>query len=292
MSENEHLSSEQIQKAVAEVRKLKPNYARMLDFYEKIFMAQKASENQTRIEPVKISASTLDLKVKEKFPLIDISQFAIDDKSAETLFRNLCDILQNATGEMPESARAITEAVDGNKLDLNVLFAAFLKSDDSFFQKVADELKIDIKTLGFITYNSVKPSLVLCAQQLSTHLDKNRPWEKGYCPVCGSPPILSMFGSNGQRFFCCSFCWHKWPTQRIYCPFCDNTDHDTLHYFDIENEEEHRVDVCDKCGKYIKTVDTRKAERVIYPPLEHLSTPHLDIKATEMGHKSGIAIGF
>jgi FdhE protein len=292
MSENEHFSSEQIQKAVEGVRKLKPNYAPMLDLYEKIFMAQQESENQAHIEPVEISESTLALKVKEKFPLIDISQFAIDYKAAAKLFRNLCEIVQNAAGEMPESARAIADAVDEKKLDLNALFEAFLKFDEVFFQKVADELKIDKNTLGFITYNSVKPSLVLCARELATHFDKNKPWGKGYCPVCGSPPILSMFGSNGQRFLFCSFCWHKWPVQRIYCPFCDNTDHNTLHYFDIENEEEHRVDVCDKCGKYIKTVDTRKTDRLIYPPLEHLSTPHLDIKATEMGHKSGIAIGF
>jgi FdhE protein len=292
MSEKEHLSLDQILKAVEEVRKLKPNYARMLDLYEKIFTAQKESENQVRIEPVEISESTLALKAKEKFPLIDISQFAIDFKAAVMLFRKLCDVVQKATGEMPDSARMIAKAVDEKKLDLNALFEAFLKSDEIFFQKVADELKINKNTLGFITYNSVKPSLVLCARQLSTHLNKNQPWDKGYCPVCGSPPILSIFGSNGQRFLCCSFCWHKWPTQRIYCPFCENSDHNTLHYFDVEDEEEHRVDVCDKCGKYIKTVDTRKTGRVIYPPLEHLSTPHLDIKATEMGHKSGIVIGF
>jgi len=290
MSEKENFSPDQISKAVEEVRKLKPNYGRMLDLYEKIFTAQEDSRNETHVEPVEIPPDILAVKTKEEFPLIDISQFAIDEKTAAALFRNLCDILQNAAGEMPESARAIAEALNEKKLDLHTLFQAFLKADEDFFQKIADELKIDKKALGFIAYNSVKPSLARCAEQLSTLLDKNLPWKKGYCPICGSPPILSMFGSNGQRFFFCGFCWHKWATQRIYCPFCENTDHNTLHYFDIENEEEHRVDICDKCKKYIKTVDIRKVDREIYPPLEYLSTAHLDIKATEMGLIGGIAV--
>ncbi len=292
MSEKENFSPDQIAKAVEEVRKLKPNYGRMLDLYEKIFTAQEDSRNETHVEPVEIPPDILAVKTKEEFPLIDISQFAIDEKAAAALFRNLCDILQNAADEMPESARAIARALDEEKLDLHALFAAFLKADEKFFQTMTDKLEIDKKTLGFITYNSVKPSLVLCAKQLSTLLDKNKPWKKGYCPVCGSPPILSMFGSNGQRFFFCSFCWHKWATLRIYCPFCENTDHNDLHYFDIESEEEHRVDVCDKCGKYIKTIDTRKTNRVIYPPLEHLATVHLDIKAKDMELISETAVGF
>ena len=292
MPESTDSSSGRILSALEEIRKLKPNYSDLLDFYEKIFIAQEDSANQTRIEPLKIPADTLALKVKEQFPLIDISQFAIDAKAAAALFKNLCEIVQQTSGAMSKSAGAIGKAVEAGKLDLETLFAAFLKSDDDYFQKVSDELKIDNKTLGFIVYSSVKPSLARCAEQLSTHFDKNLPWEKGYCPICGSPPAISIFEENGKRFFSCSFCWHKWATKRIFCPFCDNTDHNTLHYFEIESEEEHRLDVCDKCGKYIKTVDTRKTDRNIYPPLEYISTPHLDIKAAETGFKSGIEVGF
>jgi hypothetical protein len=34
-------------------------------------------------------------------------------------------------------------------------------------------------------------------------------------------------------------------------------------------------------------VNTREIERIIYPPLENVSTIHLDIKAQEMGFESG-----
>jgi len=88
MPENTDSSSGRILSALEEIRKLKPNYSDLLDFYEKIFIAQEDSANQTRIEPLKISADTLALKVKEQFPLIDISQFAIDSKAAAALFKN------------------------------------------------------------------------------------------------------------------------------------------------------------------------------------------------------------
>jgi formate dehydrogenase maturation protein FdhE len=48
--------------------------------------------------------------------------------------------------------------------------------------------------------------------------------------------------------------------------------------------------VCDSCKTYIKAVDKRNADRIIYPPLEFVSSLHLDIKAQEMGLKSGIEL--
>jgi hypothetical protein len=82
MPERTDLTSDRILSALEEIRKLKPNYSDLLDFYEKIFVAQEDSRNQTHIEPLEISATTLALKVKEKFPLINISQFGIDCKAA------------------------------------------------------------------------------------------------------------------------------------------------------------------------------------------------------------------
>jgi FdhE protein len=43
--------------------------------------------------------------------------------------------------------------------------------------------------------------------------------------------------------------------------------------------------LCDTCRRYLKTVDTRTADRSIYPPLEALTTLHLDMKAKDMGYE-------
>jgi FdhE protein len=61
----------------------------------------------------------------------------------------------------------------------------------------------------------------------------------------------------------------------------------TLHYFFSEEEEDYRVDVCDACKKYLKTVDTRKIEHPVYALVEQISTLHLDMLAQEQGLESG-----
>jgi FdhE protein len=285
---NVAFTSGQVEKAAVALIKLRPAYTTLLDFYKHIFVAQEDSRNRIVIEPIPISAERISVKAKEKFPLITMSEFVIDVKEATKLFRTICNIAEESSEEMKGSVRGIIIAVDAGKLDLNTLFTGFLGEDDLLFEKISDDCAVKAKVLSFITYNSIKPSLSVCASQLSSYLrDENQPWEKGYCPVCGGPPMLSTFEENGNRFLFCSFCGHKWHVQRIYCPFCDNKDNKTLRYFKSAEEQEYRLDVCDKCKKYIKAVDTREVERIIYPPLENVSTLHLDIKAQELGFESG-----
>jgi len=290
MTDNLAITSDEINRAVAALKKLRPSYTDLLDFYEQIFMAQEYSESRTETDPITINKELLAVKANEKFPLINISEFTIDKTAFKTLLKNICRITERANQEMAGSAKAIREAVDTAALDADMLYVGLLEEDDGFFNKTAGKLKIENKVLAFVVYNSIKPSLTQCARKLAPYLDEDEPWDKGYCPICGSAAGLSMFENEGKRFLFCGFCWHKWFAERIYCPFCDNRDSNTLHYYFSETEMNYRVDVCDNCRKYIKAVDDRKTDRIIYPPLEFVSTLHLDIKAQEMGFESGIPL--
>lgn len=287
MSENMTITSNQIIKAVESLKKLRPVYGTILDFYGQIFVAQEDSKSKLHIDQVQISEEMLSIKAEENFPLINMSEFAIDAKGAGDLLIRICDIIKEAGGDMASTAQTVLKAIEEDKFDQSELFAGLLNEDDAFFENTAKKLEVEKKDLAFIAYTSLKPSLSMCAEQLSAYMDKDKPWEKGYCPICGSQPGLSMFQGEGERFLFCGFCWHKWASNRIVCPFCDNTDTKTLNYFFSEDEKEYRVDLCDKCKKYIKTIDSRKTERIIYPLLEQVATLHLDIKAKEMKYESG-----
>ena len=289
MTLNSALTSEQIKKAVAAVKENKPVYADMLDFYGRIFDAQQDSKSRIRIQPLQITAEMLAVKAQEKFPLIEIKEFTFDDTQAGNLFVTICKLAKKANPQMAAAAEIILKAVE-TTLKPNALFAGLLDGNEALFENVAEEFKIDKQVLGFITYNSLKPCLALAAEQLASYLNKDEPWQKGYCPICGSAPILSILAGEGDRSLVCSFCWHQWPVKRVFCPFCENRDGQSLQYFFSDEEKEFRVDTCDKCKKYLKTLDTRKAGRLIYPPLEQLSSLHLDYKAKEMGYESGIRL--
>ncbi len=284
------ITSQQISQAVAALKKLRPAYADLLIFYEKIFTAQEDSKGQINLDPIEISTETLALKRKEKFSLIGISEFVVDQKAATALLKQLCQITETGNDEMADAARAIQNTLASTELDLKAVFAALLNTEDAYFQKIEKDMGIEKKALAFMAYNSIKPSLVHCAEQLASYLDPDNPWDKGYCPVCGSAPGFSLFEDEGNRILFCGFCWHQWTAQRIYCPFCENQDSNSIHYYFSEQEKNYRIDVCDNCKTYLKAIDQRNTDRMIYPPLEFVASLHLDIKAQEMGFKSGIQL--
>ena len=284
------ITARQVKQAVAALKKQRPAYADLLNFYEKIFVAQENSKSQINLDPIQISAETLSLKKKENLSLIAISEFTVDQKAAADLLNQLCGIIKSTNSEMADAARTIENAVAVGELDPGTVFAALLNTKDDFFENIEKEKGIEKKALAFVAYSSIKPSLIHCAGQLASYLDPDDPWDKGFCPICGSAPGFSLLEDEGNRVLFCGFCWHQWAARRIYCPFCENKDNNTIHYYFSEEEKNYRIDVCDSCNTYLKTIDQRNTGRMIYPPLEFVATLHLDIKAQEMGFQSGIQL--
>ena len=285
MAKNE--TAKQIKKAVSAIKALRPAYKDLLAFYEKLFLAQEATKSHIRLQPIEIPEDLLAVKRKERFPLIARKNFTVDIKASEALLREICRLAGEANEVMAHDSVKLMDALDRGTVDAPTLLSKTLSEDDIYFDETAKSLEIDKEVLLFVAHGSIGPSLSLCAEQLATYLDKDTLWGKGYCPVCGSPPAISILRGEGERFLFCSFCDHEWHSQRIYCPFCENKDQKTLHYFFSEEEEEYRVNVCDKCKRYIKTVDTREIKRSVYPFLEQVATLHLDIIAQNHGLQSG-----
>ena len=290
---NPTITPEQIQSAAASLHKRWPSYKPLLDFYANIFGTQEDSKRTIDLTPLQLSDEIIKIKAQEKFPLIDITDFVIDLPAATTLLEEICKIAVNANEEMSASSQALAESLKADKINPEDLFSALLKGDDIYFQQVIKNTPgLELKVLLFITYSAIAPCLALFAEQLASYRPENDDdvWDKGYCPICGSAPGLAMLQNEGERVLVCSFCRHEWSARRIFCPFCENTDSDTLQYFVVQDDDEYRVDVCENCKRFIKTVDLRKINRIIYSPLEQIATLHLDMKATEAGYISGLGI--
>lgn len=289
MTLNLTLTSDQIKHAVETTKKDKPVFSEILDFYGRIFEFQELSKSRIQIKPPLISEEILAVKAREKFPLIEIKEFVLDEAEAGNLFNLICNFAEESNPRLAADAGAILKAI-GKTINAGELFNSLLDGEEHLYHKIAGEIGVSATTLAFFSYNSILPSLSVCADQLSIYLDREEPWLKGYCPICGSPPILSHLDLDGDRSLICSFCWQPWSVKRIYCPFCDNHNSKTLHYFYSEEEDKLRVDLCDGCKKYLKTLDARNTESIIYPPLEQISSLHLDYKARELGYESGIRL--
>ncbi|MFW5488865.1 MAG: formate dehydrogenase accessory protein FdhE [Desulfovibrio sp.] len=125
----------------------------------------------------------------------------------------------------------------------------------------------------------------------------NLQWTKGYCPVCGSFPDMSLLkkkesldseylvAHGGQRWLHCSCCGHSWRFRRNVCPWCETEDHKQLQYFQSEDWKTERIDACNNCKHYFVTLDTREFERAPDPRVAPLGLVHLDIVAQEKGYE-------
>lgn len=281
MTSHKALTAEQVSQTVASAKKNNPLYSELLDFYGKLFTLQEVGKGNIHIGPIRISKELQSHKRREKLPLIDIKEFVYDTGESCKLLIEICHLAEEANPKLADASKILLKAANSTIMP-EIFFEAVLNRDERVFEELSLQFGTDKQVLKFFSYNSIKPSICVCAEQLANYLSGNVSCLKGYCPICGSAPILSLFEQEGRRRLICSFCWHQWHAKRLYCPYCNNSQSRDLHYFYDEEEKEARVDLCNKCKKYIKTIDTRKIDRLIYPPLEHISRLHLDIKAKEM----------
>lgn len=107
------------------------------------------------------------------------------------------------------------------------------------------------------------------------------------CPMCGSNPIVGVLrpeGDGGKKSLVCMLCAHEWAFRRIYCPACGEGREPQMGFFTAPEVAHVRVDVCDTCHVYLKTVDLTKAGLAV-PVVDELAAIPLDLWAREHGYE-------
>lgn len=107
-----------------------------------------------------------------------------------------------------------------------------------------------------------------------------------HCPVCGTKPqvgVLRPEGDGAKRSLVCALCAHEWDYRRIVCPACGEEDPHKLAVYEAEEFGHVRVEACDSCHSYIKTVDLSK-NGLALPVVDELATIPLNLWATEHGY--------
>ncbi|HMK21235.1 MAG TPA: formate dehydrogenase accessory protein FdhE [Terriglobales bacterium] len=106
------------------------------------------------------------------------------------------------------------------------------------------------------------------------------------CPFCGRRPgvgVLRPLGEGGLRSLVCSFCLYEWPFRRILCPGCGEEEHHKLPVFTAAALPHVRVEGCDSCKTYIKTVDLTR-NGLAEPVVDEIAAIPLDLWAQERGY--------
>ena len=289
MAVTEKMPLEQIQVAADALKRRQPDLTALLTFYESIYQFQEAEKSQVQIGPMRLDASALKQRLNEAAPLAAPPEFRFDVSSCARMFTSVCRLIRNSENRMADSVQPLQERFD-QESRIDALCTHLLEGNDTYFNDMASQLQIDKTSIAFVAYHSIRPSVLVCAEQLAAYLNAEQDINNRHCSVCGHLPGMAVLEKEGRRRLSCSFCEHRWAVRRVFCPYCGETDPTQLQYFYSDPDSEYRIDVCDHCHYYLKTIDTRKTDRPVYLPLEHVASLHMDINAQDKGYQSAVAM--
>jgi len=172
---------------------------------------------------------------------------------------------------LAEQGRGLVDRNDA-ALDSMLLEAWRMRADHSLFQKLA-----------------LQPYAECLAAFGTPPTGRDLEPRPRTCPFCGGLPQVAILRSVGDddgasRQLLCATCATTWHIGRVCCAHCGEEDEKRLAYFHAAEFEHLRVDTCDTCRHYVKTVDLTRLG-LAEPIVDEVAASSLDLWATEQGYE-------
>ena len=124
------------------------------------------------------------------------------------------------------------------------------------------------------------------AEYLASRADVQIKPENRVCPFCSAWPVAGVLrgeGEGAKRWLLCAVCSTEWPFRRVLCWNCGEENKDRLPIYKAVEFGAVRVDACDNCHVYLKSVDLTEDGHVV-PLVDEIAAVPLDIWAEEHGY--------
>jgi formate dehydrogenase maturation protein FdhE len=118
-------------------------------------------------------------------------------------------------------------------------------------------------------------------------INPDRVHSPGHCPFCGGAAWISFRKTGpdadvGFRYLGCSLCGLEWNFGRISCPACGEEDPHKLPNYRTDAHPNVRIETCEMCRRYVKSIDMTLDARPI-PPVDDLLSLSMDLWAIDEG---------
>ena len=115
----------------------------------------------------------------------------------------------------------------------------------------------------------------------------DRVHRRGRCPFCGGAPSIAArregsLMEGARRMLGCALCGGEWLFGRILCPSCFEEDPRKLPSFQNDRHTTLRIEACETCHRYIKSLDLSEDTRPI-PEVDDLVSIAMDLWAAGQG---------
>ncbi len=230
-----------------------------------------------------LSGEEASARLQQGHPLLSPECLGVDGQTLAGLCDEIGFIVAGRRPELAETLARIRAWLDEKRQQIEVLAAEYLREGRV---REGEEAGLDGDLLAFILNNALRPFLRAQAQALALCVDDST-WYRGRCPICGGEPDLAALErESGRRRLLCSRCDSEWTFQRIGCPFCGNDDPLQLAYYPSDDGI-YRLNVCEHCRRYLKTIDLRQVAGERLLPAERILTVAMDVAALDAGYGEG-----
>jgi len=110
----------------------------------------------------------------------------------------------------------------------------------------------------------------------------------GHCPFCGGAAWMSVRrpasdAEAGFRYLVCALCGLEWSFNRGRCPSCSEEEPAKLPNFQSDAYPLVRIEACETCRRYVKSIDLTKDARPV-APIDDLLSVSMDLWAVDEGY--------
>lgn len=203
--------------------------------------------------------------------------------------RDLCRAIEAATGYL--AARRVAEALEGGAVDPARLLALVCQRDEAGVGQMASDAGLVLDVLWLVADLTAAPAVHL--HQLAALRDRQpdspvrealERWGQGFCPACGSWPVLAQY-FFGERLPTCGFCGCLWRLKAEWCVYCTHRGERFRTIVPQRGQTGRRLELCRACGGYLKTIDVEALTPFPLLAIEDLATSDLDQAARHHGFR-------
>jgi len=225
--------------------------------------------------------------------------------SLMTAVRELLTIQHRCYETLRERGERLTGAIDTDVAELLAPAESAFSSAAAIVpgtlaaQRPRDAAEIDAllraawrsASLPFFARLVLQPYAELLARRERRPVDRRLEHVDGRaaCPFCDGLPQLSVLqrdsgADGGGRALICATCATAWPARRVLCANCGEEDERRLGYYQTAALPHLRVDACDSCRHYLKSVDLTRLGLAV-PIVDEMAGAVLDLWAVERGYR-------
>lgn len=272
---------------LTELEKQEGQLPLLLQFYGSLLKVQVDIQKRIKATPAVINNKEIESRLAAKQSLIafdELNSILTAEKQPYTEIISVFNKYSQLFGSLPGILKRSGAEV---LLNTEVTKAWFegTQFPESLLKGAAENDEILLRA---IVQAAIKPFLVSYVNTLKKTVNQEnlKTWNQGYCPYCGGKADIAYLEKEvGGRWLVCSRCDTDWSFPRLKCSHCLNQDPKMLSFF-MDDTGQYRLQVCDKCKCYLKTIDLRKSKGAVLMPLERMLTLEMDQQAQEKGYQS------